>query len=136
MGKRSFCAKRLVGGSYVGAIDHLNMIAFVLGHQRIARNAVEYGVHDRPFGSRCLPAALGFLAREFDGATSADIHVQFIVLDVDSRPNDFARLRYASKCAATVREIHGRLPKALSACPSVDEMSGGSGATDKKNPHV
>src|SRR3982751_4283382 len=93
-------------------------------------------MHDRPLGCRGLPAALSFLARQFDSPAAPDIHVQFVVLKINPRPYNFARLRNAAQRAAAVGKIHGRLPESFGARPAAREMGRGSSTANKKHPDV
>ena len=67
---------------------------------------------------------------------AADVHGQRVVLDVDARPDDFARLRNAAERAAAVGEVHRRLAEAFGAGPAADEVRRRRGAADLEDPDV
>src|SRR5688572_13501444 len=68
--------------------------------------------------------------------TAANIHVQRITLDVNSRPDKFTRSRDATKRTPAAWEIHDRLAKSLGSGPAVNKMSWWGGATDHEHPNV
>src|SRR5262249_3656803 len=133
---RGFGCERVVGGGCVGAVDDLDVVAFVFGHQGITGDTVEDRVHDRPLRCGCLPAAFGFVARQLDGAAAADVHVECVVLGIDPRPRDRTGLRNAAQCAAAVGKVHGGLAKSFGAGPAAGEVGRRSGAADQEDPDV
>ncbi len=99
--------------SGVIAVNHLDVVCFVLRHELIAGDAMQHGVHDGPFLRRRFPPALSFFARQFDGGTAADIHREHFFVEINARPNDFTGSRNSTKRASATRKIHGWLAKAL-----------------------
>ena len=61
-----------------------------------------------------------FRLGKLDDAGAAQVHFEGVVLDVDSRPDDLARLGDAAERAAAVGEIHGGLAVPVGELPAAE----------------
>ncbi|MFM1942847.1 MAG: hypothetical protein RI897_1829 [Verrucomicrobiota bacterium] len=125
-----------IGAGGVVGVGDLDMVGLVAGHHLVSGDAVGDGVHDRPLGGGGLPAAFRFFAGEFDDFGASEVHVELVIFDEDTGPDDFAGAGDAAEGAAAEREVHGGLAEAFGAFPSVDEVGGWGGATNEEDPDV
>src|SRR6185436_4417192 len=98
------------------------MVGLMAGHHLIARNTIQYSVHDRPHGTRRLPAALGLFAWKLDHGGAANVGVKFVVHDEHAAPHDLAGLADALQRAATKPEVHWGLALPNRARIAADEV--------------
>ena len=73
---------------------------------------------------------------EFDDATAANVHVQFVILNEDAAPDDFAGFAHAFAGAAAEGKIHAGLAFGRGAFVPVDIMCGRRAARDEEDPYV
>ena len=71
-----FGGEGFVGGGGVGGVDDLDVVGLVLGHELVAGDVVEHGVHDGPLLCGGVPAALHLGVGEGDGGGAAEVHVE------------------------------------------------------------
>ena len=127
---KMFCHRRLGEGglicvsSRVG-ISHLDVVALVSRHHLIPANSVGDGMHNGPLRGCCFESSLRFRFRESHDTGAPDVHVEFVVGDKNSRPDNFSRLRNSLNCPSTVRKIHRWLTVTCRAAPAAKQMGGG-----------
>src|SRR5271169_3226203 len=68
--------QRAVGAGGVRSVCHLYVVRLVLGHHLVARDSVDYGVHDGPLRRGDAPSPVGLLARQLDYLGAPDIGPQ------------------------------------------------------------
>ena len=132
----NFYGQRVVGGPCRFGISDLDVVGFVAGHHLVAGDAVGDGVHNGPLRGGGTPAAVGFCLWEFDDATAANVHVQFVILNEDAAPDDFAGFAHAFAGAAAEWEIHVGLAFGRGAFVAVDIVCGRRAARDEEDPYV
>src|SRR6516165_9612422 len=83
-----------------------------MGHDRF-HGTSEVGRHKWPLASRAFPPFVANFRGELYDFPFADIHPQFVVLDVTTGPGHFSGKTLTGKRAARDRKITGRLSVAV-----------------------
>jgi hypothetical protein len=112
------------------------MVGLMFSHHLIATNAVRDRMHNGPLRCGGIQSTFGLFLWQVHHSTSANIHVECFILNVDAAPYDFAWLRYTVHRAATIGEIHGGLTVSVSTFPAIDEMLRWCSTTDQEDPYV
>ena len=105
-------------------------------HHLVAGDAIGDGVHNGPLRGGGLPAAVGFALWKFYDATATNIHVQFVILNKDAAPDDFAGFAHAFAGAAAEWKIHAGLALGRGAFVAVDIVCRRRAARDEEDPYV
>ena len=105
----NFYGQRVVGSLCRFGVCDLDVVGFVASHHLVAGDAIGDGVHNGPLRGGGLPAAVGFALWKFYDATATNIHVQFVILNKDAAPDDFAGFAHAFAGAAAEWKIHAGL---------------------------
>src|SRR6476661_2123582 len=105
-------------------------------HHLVSADTFQDGVHDWPLRSCLLPTIVGLLFRQLHHFCQTCIEMQVAPGDVDTAPDNPARLTDTLAGASTQTKIHRRLPFAGSTSVPADEMCWRSGAADQENPDI
>ena len=99
----------LPGCLNAGGVGDIDVVGAMAGHERVATDAVEHGMHDEPLVRGLAPSPLCLLWRETDHGPEAKVGMERTALDKDAAPDDGAGLADAFEGTSAQREVHDGL---------------------------